>query len=371
MGKNVVIKFSKDDTSVAKGLAILMMMFHHCFLGPDRYEGFGVSFFPIGEKVTVMIAVTMKLCVGIFVFLSAYGMMKTFKYSETKYGHYTSVAFCVRRYVKLILGFLAAYIICFVGSCIFGPTPKEVYGGGIRGILAALIDVLGLSDLYSTPTLVGTWWYMSLAVILIFIFPLLVAAWRKIGWILVILLMTVPYFFGWEITEYARWLGTAGMGILFADMEIFEKIKTWMLKQSIFVRVMIKIAVTALWIPAVIFYNTSFIEKIRIPADGILSVFAVVFSYVVLSDFPGLNKILVFLGKHSMNIFLIHTFIRVKWFDGYIYTAYKNMWLIAIMLLLHALILSIVLEWLKKITGYNKLCDRIIQRISRHFKASR
>ena len=72
-----------------------------------------------------------------------------------------------------------------------------------------------------------------------------------------------------------------------------------------------------------------------------------------------MRQILLFLGKHSMNIFLIHTFIRKYSFvyvSGYFLTN-------TLTLLLASLAVSIALEWLKKVSGYNRLIQNICVKI--------
>ena len=38
------MKFSKDDTLCMKGIAILILFFHHNYLGPDRWLNSPISF---------------------------------------------------------------------------------------------------------------------------------------------------------------------------------------------------------------------------------------------------------------------------------------------------------------------------------------
>lgn len=51
--------FSKKDSQIIKGIAISMMLWHHCFL-TGRYEEFSVSFFPFLESQIVHIAAFLK-----------------------------------------------------------------------------------------------------------------------------------------------------------------------------------------------------------------------------------------------------------------------------------------------------------------------
>lgn len=63
------MEFTKKDTALVKGVAILMMLFHHCFVSAERYAGYEMDFFPLTESQTITIASFFKICVALFVFL--------------------------------------------------------------------------------------------------------------------------------------------------------------------------------------------------------------------------------------------------------------------------------------------------------------
>ena len=76
---------------------------------------------------------------------------------------------------------------------------------------------------------------------------------------------------------------------------------------------------------------------------GVYPIVFMAFCCEFINVIPGVRQILLFLGKHSMNIFLIHTFIRKSSFvyvSGYFLTN-------TLTLLLASLAVSIALEWLK------------------------
>ena len=92
---------------------------------------------------------------------------------------------------------------------------------------------------------------------------------------------------------------------------------------------------------------------------GVYPIVFMAFCCEFINVIPGVRQILLFLGKHSMNIFLIHTFIRKSSFvyvSGYFLTN-------TLTLLLASLAVSIALEWLKKVTGYNRLIQNICMKI--------
>ena len=76
------MKFDKNDTLAIKGIAIMFMIQHHGFLSPDRFEGLTVSFTPFSQTFIVTISNFLKICVGMYVFLSGYGLTVSLK----KYG---------------------------------------------------------------------------------------------------------------------------------------------------------------------------------------------------------------------------------------------------------------------------------------------
>lgn len=74
--------FSKNETLKAKGIAILLLLFHHLFYDSERIEQSGVQFLIFQQDIVQQIAVAARICVWIFVFLSAYGL--TYQYVNRK-----------------------------------------------------------------------------------------------------------------------------------------------------------------------------------------------------------------------------------------------------------------------------------------------
>lgn len=61
-----------------------------------------------------------------------------------------------------------------------------------------------------------------------------------------------------------------------------------------------------------------------------------------------------------MNMFLIHTIIFEYYFTDFIY-GFKNWVFVLFALFATSLLISIVIEALKKISGYNKLISRVLR----------
>ena len=82
-----------------------------------------------------------------------------------------------------------------------------------------------------------------------------------------------------------------------------------------------------------------------------------------------ITNILAFFGKHSMNIFLFHTFIFYMWFQDIIYIT-RNPLVIFFELLTSCLLISVVLESIKKLIRFDTVIFKIqninIDKIIKH-----
>ena len=70
-----------------------------------------------------------------------------------------------------------------------------------------------------------------------------------------------------------------------------------------------------------------------------------------------LYNALIFIGKHSMNIFLFHTFIFYYWFRDEIYASHNPL-IIFLLLLSTCIIISIILEYIKRIIHFETLLKK-------------
>lgn len=76
---------------------------------------------------------------------------------------------------------------------------------------------------------------------------------------------------------------------------------------------------------------------------------------------PIINQILIFIGKHATNIFLVHTFVRYYYCEAITYSiGGGNFLLIMVMLFLVSLVFSIIIEALKKASHYDILIQKLL-----------
>lgn len=139
---------TKKQSAILQGIAIWMMVYHHLYMGTEVYE----SLLPfINADTARMIAYFCKLCVGIFTFVSGYGMYYTmnrmpaerfFRRLADEYHHV--LGRILRLYGKLWLVIL-----------IFKGIEFLISGGSFE--TAELIGNLTALQ----PTYNGAWWYVE------------------------------------------------------------------------------------------------------------------------------------------------------------------------------------------------------------------
>ncbi|MCD7829724.1 MAG: hypothetical protein LUG58_04730 [Clostridiales bacterium] len=174
--------FSKYDTNICKGIAILMMYIHHLFLSSDTKGMEQVVFWCLSESQLVFFAKACKLCVAVFVFLTAYGTTVSYGQKCSQTGAADWFTYSKRRYVSLMTGFWVVYVDSQLISFFTTRTRVSIYGESLmmRWFYTAL-DALGLADAFDTPTYNATWWYMSMAVLLIFCMPPVITLVKRLG----------------------------------------------------------------------------------------------------------------------------------------------------------------------------------------------
>lgn len=360
------MQFTKQDTLLVKGVAIIMMIVHHCFAGPDRYAGYEINFGFVGEEVTVMISGFFKICVGIFVFLSGYGITVSLMKQETlKTADYALQI--KKRICSLMSGYWFIFIVSFVLSLIIDRTMFRVYKDAsmINSVFFVVADFLGLANLFGTPTFIGTWWYMSLAIIIVVITPVFFAILKKYGaFSLFIITFCLCGFYKEKNYEMVRWLFTLALGMWAAERNILAK---WAQKRIISksnrADYLLKLLLYSAALVACVFIRQRADYTVSYLRDGLIPMFVVFYCYAIVSKIPVVNKVLIFFGKHSMNIFLFHTFLRAYYLKDFIYSL-KYPGLIVFVLIGLSLICSVIFEFVKDKIKYNKLIDCLFKRIA-------
>lgn len=362
------MKFTKEHTMQMKGIAIIILLFHHCFLNAQRWatvpyeklattKGWGyypISFAPFSSHTIQYLASFSKICVAMFVFMTGYGMWVSYESQKKKT---TMSNYIKKRMVTLMTGFLIIFVVTEILAI---PTGRfiEVYGHDFRSVVYMIIDALGLAKLLGTPLFCLTWWYMSLAIVLIMIFPFIHSIMEKYQWIVVVASIIVPRACGFgQSTDLFRYLLAYTLGMYFAQYDLLARIKEKFMEQNVAGK-LLSLIVSLIGLAVIIKcrQNAWIGWKYLDFWDGFAAMYVIVLSYIYILNGKWIVKGLGFLGKHSMNIFLIHSFYRDVFFHEFTYSFYYA-WLDYIVLMAISLVTSLVLEWFKKLIRYEKFID--------------
>ena len=362
------MKFTKEHTMQMKGIAIIILLFHHCFLNAQRWatvpyeklattKGWGyytISFAPFSSHTIQYLASFSKICVAMFVFMTGYGMWVSYESQKKKT---TMSNYIKKRMVTLMTGFLIIFVVTEILAI---PTGRfiEVYGHDFRSVVYMIIDALGLAKLLGTPLFCLTWWYMSLAIVLIMIFPFVHSIMEKYQWVVVVASIIVPRACGFgQSTDLFRYLLAYTLGMYFAQHDLLARIKEKFMEQNVAGK-LLSLIVSLIGLAVIIKcrQNAWIGWKYLDFWDGLAAMYMIVISYIYILNGKWIVKGLGFLGKHSMNIFLIHSFYRDVFFHEFTYSFYYA-WLDYIVLMAISLVTSIVLEWFKKLIRYEKFID--------------
>lgn len=222
---------TKQDSAALKGIAILLMIFHHCFLDPSRFAGHIVSFAPFSQSAIVSLSYFSKICVGIFAFISGYGLYLS-AIKQPRSAKAVS-GWTVSRLIKTMSGYWLVYILALITTWIYAGLPVKTYctNGNIRGLLYGALDFLGVASLFKTPTMNSTWWYMGAAVLFIVLVPLFIRITEKFGYTgLCILIIMLPRLlkvgYPGSINPYGFLLALL-FGMFFAQHNVFARFATY------------------------------------------------------------------------------------------------------------------------------------------------
>lgn len=310
------------------------MLIHHLFYMPESQPLYNDIFF---HRVGVVnqIGVFCMLCVAVFVFVSGYGLaVSTLENIKLK-------DFYWHRFKKLYLNYWFIWLLFVpIGVFVFGRTFNEAYGEHVA--MRGLLDFFGLLKMFDVDSYNPTWWFYNCIVILYLIFPLLNKYYIKASFLVVCSSITIGLLgFIPGINVIANYLFVFVMGIFFSKVPVrwIKETKVW--------DIIFAIAILSLW------RLTSACPRHIV--DGLLCSGFALFIYKMPMD-NIIGRVFEELGKHSMNMFLTHSFIFWFWFRKYIYIT-RNPFIILLSLLVTSYLLSVGIEWVKKRLGFYKLLN--------------
>lgn len=343
--------FSKEETLKAKSIAVLLLVFHHMFLSKDVVSTRIVSdLLPVDTILSL--ARDARFCVWIFVFLSAYGT--TIGYNKFK-GR--NMAFFFHRVLMLQKFCLPIWFIYYILAIIFKQNAEVV-----NSPLYTVFNILQLSDLINFPSLGGAYWYITFSILLALFFPFFYNICEKYSYL--VIPMEIILFQGYinrgihsdSGGYYVQYILAVFLGILFAQKNIWSKIGK-IDKWSIKIPLVIVLAACVIIMPNI--RNTLFPEDILQIKQILMTIPAIAVCCItfLFCKKEWLCKPMIFIGRHSANIYLLHPLI-LNYLRKQVYLS-RNILISYLTCFLICIVSSMMLETILKYSGYNKLINRI------------
>lgn len=203
--------FTKDNALVLKGIFTLFLLWHHLFFN-DIIDNKNIDICIKNVEVYKNLVIYGRICVQGFAFISAFGITQQLMSDSWKMPSKSAINVAIRRLLKLEASCIFIYCIAiFYKRFIIHNSIREVYldVSGIFRPIYLLLDAVGLAEFFGTPRLNATWWYLSYAILIIFLVPAIYLIYEKLGiWCIPLVLLVKPedlsIFLG---VAFAKWNG--------------------------------------------------------------------------------------------------------------------------------------------------------------------
>ena len=334
-----------------KGIAILAMLCHHLYGCPpdgvDPYTG-----------VLLWLGILGKVCVVMFLFCSGYGLAANFAPKSFK----DDLKFIGRRLVKFYLNYWVIFIIFVPITIFFFYRPLSAAYGENNVCWHLVLDILAFQGLESYNI---TWWFNNTIIILYLLFPLLYRAirWKPLVALLVgMVIMRIAYHLPYNPADVLTWQFPFILGIIWRMYEGKGAcVQDWFSAH----RGGSVLGVLGLLAIIIVFRMWEIIPHFSgARMDGFLSCAIALCVIVILRSCKYLMATFAFFGKHSMNIYMVHTFINGYWYSKWLHS---DEWIrgganFAVLLSI-CVVISIVVEFFKEKAGIYQLIRRINNKI--------
>ncbi len=353
--------FDKESSQAVKGIAVVMMLFHHSFRHSGLFEKYldHLSFAPFRMDQVMSMAEMCKICVSIFAFITGYGLYLSYRGKKGL----SDNRWVLLRYVRTFSGYWFVWILSAVFCRLMDGRFPSVYISSTPSGTAVnlIIDFFGLSTLFGTPCMNGAWWYMSAAAVFIVLIPVIMRNEDRI-FVLLALVVAFPRVIADAAGGGAYLGGNAPysfifvlmLGMIFAKYRLFERIFAGGRRERL-IRLAVEILLLALSYK--VYKSLSYKMHWEI-MWGVIPVLVILFLAEFVVRIPGLRKVLIVLGRHSMNMFLVHLFIRMIYFTDFTYS-FGHFALDTGVLVLVSFLVSVVIELLKKLVRWDRLTERL------------
>ena len=326
--RNSSNQFTKEDTKLVKGIAILLMLAHHLWLFPDRL----VSDLPLtsltsaGLKIAADLGAFGKICVSIFMFAGGYGTYLLYEKKQLNWVEKIKKLYV--SYWKVFFIFVPLGFLFFHGQSDYCQNTAICHVYDHFELPVFLANLAGVQSGYN-----GEWWFFGSYVIALATFPVILKMIKNNGigvnlWIVCIyqILITfvfprlgggegIPAFSGLNeswlyrtlFTQTAPWAACFWCGAAFAKDHVLETLRERLDAAGL--------CNPAAALAAVIgtFYLRTYVVSQEL--DFLYVPVLCIYGTYLLNRTCWLKKCVLGLGKQSTNMWLAHTFFLYYFYE--------------------------------------------------------
>lgn len=371
MSNTSSVSFTVDETKKIKGMGILLMIFHHMFGSMADFSAHGLQLFFVRPDTLELIGRSCRICVYLFILLSAYGL--SVQYRKTRKKKESSLIFVLVRWIKLLSPYWFTLVILWLAYLfVFSRDIVLLYGENYIAHMIqdffAVTDILGNADWM----LITVFWFMNFSMLLGIIFPVVYLICDKLGWILLPLTMVVynflPSILGSNYSgDYNWYIYAVEIGILLCKYDLLNRMSQIWDNIPMYGKVLLGggLLISSLLVPYLTFLKLQTnIFGVYLLLQTLGALCCLVGTFLV---FRGkvCKKILTFMGNYSGDMYLLHLLLIAEIEFIYCTDLLLVQYLICVTL---SLALAILLAILKKYSGYNKLFEMICSKLQEQGK---
>lgn len=351
--------FNKDHTNIVKGLAIMIIVCHHVFWNALIIKGDGSTKILFSD-LTIFVTRWGFCCNHVFAAITGFGIAASIKSKKP-------LRVLYRREISVISLAIPVYIVAsivFILFCGGFDTFFNIYhGSSSKSILNIFLDMIGLSDAFQLRLLNPIWWYFSavhvFTIALIMICVYFENRQSRHGF----LFMAIIWFITMIINPilYGCMMLAALSGFLINYYNLIDKI-TYLFHVSLKNR-FIGYITEFLFIFSLFYFWYFFVKKEEDP--HLVSAILLPLPFFLLAKefvyrIPIVSKGLMFIGKYSAYIFMIHGLIySVYPFSRRFVYSFEYGIVTYIIVLMISLGVGIVMEKILRIIGYKKMINTL------------
>lgn len=308
---------SKRESQGIKGIAILLMLFHHLFAFPDRIPN-NIQY----SNLVTIIAEFGKICVPIFLFISGYGLFKTNKRSFSDFVNRIKTFYC--HYWLVFILFIP--LCALLGKISITP-------------LSLVLNFTGLKTSFN-----GEWWFITIYILLLLITPVMYKRTSK-NILIIFACISFIHFIGYRLFSATKLFYfipdlTPIIAYAFGFVTAKHEDKLFTIFNNFFKNTKYRylLPLNLLVATLLVLIGSEFSVLLNIIFPVFIIYFRFIFNFI-----PFLQKILVELGNRSLYMWLTHTFYCYKLIPNFIYSP-KIALLVFLLLLIISYLTSIILD---------------------------